>query len=145
MLLNINKTKIILFNFTTNYQFSTRLKIDGIPLEILNEVKLLGTILTNDLTWYSNTNIITRKAYMRMGLLHKLIQFGVPIQDLVQIYTLFIRSICEQSAVVWHSSLTQENGNNIERVQKTALKIILREKYNTYESALEETKLKSYP
>ena len=44
---------------------------------------------------------------------------------------------------IWHSSLTQENGNNIERVQKTALKIILRDNYNTYESALKETKLQS--
>ena len=78
-----------------------------------------------------------------MGLLHKLIEFGVPKKDLILIYTLFIRSICEQSAVVWHSSLTQENRNNIERVQKTALKIILRNEYKTYESALVEVNLKN--
>ena len=80
---------------------------------------------------------------MRMGLLHKLIEFGVPKKDLILIYTLFIRSICEQSAVVWHSSLTQENRNNLERVQKTALKIILRNEYKTYESALVEVNLKN--
>ena len=108
MLLNINKTKLMIFNFNTNYKFSTRLTIDGTPLDILDEVKLLGTIIKSDLTWDANTNSITRRAYMRMGLLHKLIEFGVPKHDLILIYILFIRSICEQSAVVWHSSLTQE-------------------------------------
>ena len=43
--------------------------------------------------------------------------------------------------MVWHSSLTQENCSNIERVQKTALRIILQREYSTYESALEENDL----
>ena len=80
---------------------------------------------------------------MRMQLLHRLIEFGVAKTDLVNIYVLFIRSLCEQSPVVWHSGLTEENRNNIERVQKTALKIILRNEYTTYEAALRKTDLKS--
>ena len=47
-----------------------------------------------------------------------------------------IRSKLEQSAVVWHSSLTQKNKKDLERVQKSALKIILRDKYMNYENAL---------
>ena len=50
MLLNIDKTKLMIFNFTKLYQFSTRITIDGIPLQILEEVKLFGTILTSDMT-----------------------------------------------------------------------------------------------
>ena len=80
---------------------------------------------------------------MRMQLLHRLIEIGVAKTDLVNIYVLFIRSLCEQSAVVWHSSLTEENRNNIERVQKTALKIILQNEYTTYEAALRKTDLMS--
>ena len=34
-------------------------------------------------------------------------------------------------------TLTKENSNDIERVQKTALKLILKEKYKSYENALE--------
>ena len=47
-----------------------------------------------------------------------------------------IRSKLEQSAVVWHNSLTQKNKKDLERVQKSALKIILRDKYINYENAL---------
>ena len=49
---------------------------------------------------------------------------------------LFIRSVLEQSSVVWSSSLTQEQSNSLERAQKVALKIIFQEKYLSYDNAL---------
>ena len=42
----------------------------------------------------------------------------------------------EQSCTVWHSGLTEENCQDLERIQKTALKIILSEEYKSYENAL---------
>ena len=71
-----------------------------------------------------------------MTLLHKLYEFTVPIEDLVDIYILYIRSVLESSAVVWHSSLTQGQEFEIERVQKVALRIILKEEYDCYTNAL---------
>ena len=56
MQLNRDKTKVIIFNYTTNYQFSTRLYIQNTLLEIVEETKLLGCIISSDLTWWSNTN-----------------------------------------------------------------------------------------
>ena len=47
-----------------------------------------------------------------------------------------MRSQLEQSAVVWHSLLTEENKSDLERLQKSALKIILRENYGGYKQAL---------
>ena len=52
------------------------------------------------------------------------------------IYILYIRSVLEQSAVVWHSSLTQQNIEDLDRVQKSACKIILDNKYESYDKAL---------
>ena len=46
-------------------------------------------------------------------------------QDLKKIYILQIRSKLEQSSVLWHSSITKKCKYNLERVQKSALKIIL--------------------
>ena len=37
---------------------------------------------------------------------------------------------------MWHSTLTEENANDLERVQKCAIRIMLGEKYSEYESAL---------
>ena len=71
-----------------------------------------------------------------MRLLHKVAKFTDNHQDLLVIYKIFVRSKLEQSASVWHSSLSQQNIIDLERVQKSALKVILKEKYSDYESAL---------
>ena len=42
-----------------------------------------------------------------------------------------------------HSSLTEENKTDLERVQKTATKIILGERYKNYEQALTELDLET--
>ena len=78
-----------------------------------------------------------------MLILRKLSQFGVPIDDMINIYILYIRSVAEQSCVVWHSSLTEEQIMDIERTQKVALRIILQENYETYQNALNITKLET--
>ena len=44
---------------------------------------------------------------------------------------------------MWHSSLTKENREDLERVQKAALKVILKEDYSNYEDALKQTHMES--
>ena len=46
-----------------------------------------------------------------MRMLHKLVEFKIPRQDLTTIYILYIRSVLEQSCQVWqwHISLSFEN------------------------------------
>ena len=44
---------------------------------------------------------------------------------------------------MWHSSLTEENRQDLERVQKAALKVILKQDYLNYEDALKLTNLPS--
>ena len=64
-------------------------------------------------------------------------------KDLKQIYMLQIRSKLDQSAVVWHSSLTQRNRADLERIQKSAVKCIVGQSYVTYEDALVKLGLQS--
>ena len=45
--------------------------------------------------------------------------------------------------MVWHASLTQEDKDNIERVQKNALRIILKKSYINYENALDKLNLET--
>ena len=65
------------------------------------------------------------------------------IRDLKQIYMLQIRSKLDQSAVLLHSSLTQNNRDDLERVQKSAVKFILGDSYQSYESGLEKLGLEA--
>ena len=97
---------------------------------------LLGTVITDSLTWDRNCEELIKKAYKRMQLLNCVASFTDSRQDLKNVYLTFIRSVLEQSAVVWHSSLTDENRQNLERVQKSALRIILGHNYTSYQSGL---------
>ena len=45
--------------------------------------------------------------------------------------------------MLWHSSITKKCENNLERVQKSALKIMLGDKYVSYDNALKVLKLQS--
>ena len=78
-----------------------------------------------------------------MELLRRVAGFGTPVKDLKTFYILFVRSILEQSATVWHSSLTQENSEDLERVQRSALKIIFNEKYVSYKRSLAQLGLET--
>ena len=127
----------MIFNFTYNYQFTTSFSHPEGMIDVIDETKLLGTIISNDLKWSKNTQFLVKKANARLRLLHKLREFSPPVEDMVTIYTSYVRSILEQSCSIWHSSLTQEDSEDLERVQKSAMRIIMQDDYTNYEEALE--------
>ena len=112
------------------------LQIDNTQIQVVDEVKLLGTIITSDLKWGKNVDEIIRRGNTRMIILRKLAEFKAKQSDMRIIYIAYIRSILEQLCVVWNFSITDENSTDIERVQKNACKIILGYQYENYESAL---------
>ena len=123
--------------------FTTRLSLNGHKLDQVSASKILGIWITEDLSWEKNTKTICQKSYARMSMLTKLKYTGVSTEDLIEIYVLFIRSLTEYCATAFHSSLTLEQSRDIERIQKTCLKLILGDNYVDYAAALEMTGLKT--
>ena len=134
--LNVKKTKNMLFNFSKKYQFSTNLTLMNENIEMVKETKLLGTIITDQITWDRNTEELTKKAFKRMQRLNATAGFTSKRKDLKDIYLTFVRSIVEQSAVVWHSGLSHRNKKDIERVQKAAVRVIMGKSYKNYNLSL---------
>ena len=136
MELNIDKTKAMIFNFSKDKQFTVSLEINNKQISIVDNVKLLGTHITTDLKWELNTQQIVKRANARMEILRKIRDFKPKLEDMKTIYISYIRSILEQSCQVWNFNLTNENIDDLERVQKNAFRIILGQSYSNYESAL---------
>ena len=136
MKLNTKKCNYMVFS-RSEEQFATRLRIDNVKLDRLCETKILGLYISDDLSWARNCKEICMKAYSRMQMITKLKYVGVKTEDLLDIYVLYIRSIAEYCSVAFHSSLTIELSDKLERIQRTSLKIILGEMYINYSSALE--------
>ena len=121
MKINQEKSKVMLFNTSYKNDFKPELTIDGVLLEVVDKMKLLGVIITSDLKWKENTDFITKKAYSRLWLIKRLKQVGASARALLDTYIKHVRSVVEFAAVVWNSSLTQECIKAIERVQKVHL------------------------
>jgi hypothetical protein len=97
-----------------------RLTINNCILDRIPVSKILGVWLSEDLSWDRNTKEMCRRAYCRMSMLTKLKYVGVSTEDLIDIFILFIRS------------LTVAQATDIERIQKTSLKVILGDNYVSY-------------
>ena len=54
MLVNEKKTKTIIFHYTKNYQFTTRLSINDKDIDVIDSTRLIQ----NDLRWDLNTKEI---------------------------------------------------------------------------------------
>ena len=68
---------------------------------------------------------IVAKASKRLHILRVLRRVGVEINDLITIYTALMRSLLEYCCVVWHHALPSYLSQELERIQKRALKIIV--------------------
>ena len=103
----------------SNVYFVTRLTINNEKLDRVSVTKMLGVWISDDMNWAKNCQEICKSAYSRLSLLTKLKYVGVSKEDLLDIYKLFIRSVAEYCSVVFHSTLTQQQS---EKIQKTCLK-----------------------
>ena len=54
MIISEKKTKAMIFYYTDNHQFTTRLELKGHNIEMVDKMKILGTIVNKNLTWNEN-------------------------------------------------------------------------------------------
>ena len=93
------------------------------------------------ITWSRNFSEICKKAYSRLTMLTKLKYVGTKTEDLIDI--LYISSLVEYCSVAFHSSLTQEQEQKLERIKKTCLRVLLGEMCISYKAALEMSGLQT--
>ena len=136
MKINASKSKIMIFNKSRKYDFPPEYSFkDGQILEVMEESKLLGIQISSDLRWFSNTKSIYTKAMSKMWLLRRMRSLKMEPQIILDYYIKEIRSLAEQGVAVWNSGLTKGQINDLEKIQKVALKIILFENYRSYDLA----------
>ena len=84
----------------------------------------------------ANTDYIVKRCNDKIWILRRLKKLGANHSDLLDVYFKQIRSIVEFAAPVWNSALTGVDIAKLERIQKTALHVILSHDYRSYSSAL---------
>ena len=141
MKLNLQKTKFMLFNQCRNLDFMPTFTLEGNEIEVVEEMKILGVIITSDMKFSKNSEYIIKRGFKRVWMLRRLKNLGASIENLIDVYIKQIRSVLELAVPVWHPSLTVVDKVGIERVQRAALQVILGYDYRSYASALEVSNL----
>ena len=85
--------------------------------------KLLGVIITNNLSWDEHCDYIYSKANKRLFGLRVLKKSGLRPADLVKVYCSIIRSVLEYTSPVW-AGLPVYLSDPLESIQRKALRII---------------------
>lgn len=141
MELNYKKTKLMLFNPCWFMDFQPEFELGGHQLEVVDEMRLLGVTVQSDLKWRGNTDDITKRALNKLWILRRLKELGAQAPELIDLYTKQCRSILEYAVPVWQGSITLQERQDIERVQKVALHIIYGNQYSSYRNALKLSEL----
>ncbi|KAK3532003.1 hypothetical protein QTP86_003229 [Hemibagrus guttatus] len=98
--------------------------IDGSPMEIVKSTKFLGVHLVENFTWSLNTSSISKKAQQRLYFLRSLRKAHLPPPILTMFYRGTIVSVLSSCITVWFGNCTVSDRKTLQRIVKTAEKII---------------------
>ena len=124
MKINCDKTKELIVDFRRNKSLVPKITMSGVEIERVAVSKLLGVIISDDLTWDNHVDYICCKGSKRLYFIRVLKRAGVEQSSLVAVFISTIRSVLEYACEVWHPGLTVEQCRKVESIQKCALKII---------------------
>ena len=138
MLKNKKKTSVMSFSRSRKWDFPPELKFhDGTQLQTKTETKLVGVMITQNLSWQRNTDYICDKARKKIWILRRMVSMDMDISTIFDVYTKEVRSILELAVPVWHSGLTRVQTKDIERIQRISFRLILGPAYENYKQACE--------
>lgn len=123
MNINTKKTKEMLLGSFHSCQLPS-LHLNGRDIERVTCYKLLGLYVTNKLKWNEHVSAICAKASKRLHFLKLLKRAGTPKDDMMHYYESIIRPVTEYACVVWHSGLTKGQSEQLESIQRRAIKIV---------------------
>ena len=102
---------------------------------------MLGVFISSDLSWKKKTDYVTKRGFSKLWIIRRLKHICANVYELLDIYKKQVRTILEFAVPVWAGQISKEESRRLEIVQKSALKIILEEKYESYGKALEYVRL----
>ena len=86
MIINKKKTKVISFNKSKKWDFPPELTFsNGSQLECISETKLVGVMLSGDLSWHKNTQYICQKAKQKLWILRRMIKLKLNTSTLLDV------------------------------------------------------------
>jgi hypothetical protein len=82
-------------------------------LKVVDELKLLGVMVTSNLSWQSHVDYMSKRAFTMLWMIRRLKH----LDELLQVYQTQIRCILQFAVETWNSGLTKGQVSQSEQVQ----------------------------
>ncbi len=122
--LNTLKTAEMIVDFRKKNPALPPLTIMNSTVTAVMSLRFLGNTISQDLKWDNHIDSIVKKAQQRLYFLRQLRKFNLPQELLKQFYSAIIESVLCTSITVWFSSATKSDHRRLQRVVRTAERII---------------------
>ncbi|XP_076056275.1 uncharacterized protein LOC143034219 [Oratosquilla oratoria] len=134
----VNSTKTVTMHFCTLKKDvpAPNVIIGTQPFQVVKSIKLLGITIDDQLDWKQHVTNTVRAASYRLYMLRRLRSLGTPEKELRNAYSTFILPKLCYASPAWTPFINLTQERQLERVQKSACKIILGPSYSNYEAAL---------
>ena len=103
------------------------LLIDGRTVKIAQHFMFFVYIISNNIKWERNIDNIVKKAQQPLYALRRLRSFGLTTQIMLTFCTAAIESVLKCSITVWFGSVAVKEKLTLNRIVKTASRIIARD------------------
>jgi hypothetical protein len=123
MSINTNKSKEMVLGPLLN-ENPANLALRTDTIQTVKSFKLLGVNISSDLRWNEHIDTTCSKASKRLHYLSLLKRSSLSEKELIHYYKTVVRPVLEYACPVWQSSLTSDQHERIEAVQRRALRII---------------------
>ena len=125
MKVNTDKTAMICISDSLSYDADAFiLDKDGQRIGCQEQIKALGMVFGRRPNMDLQVEHMAKKMRQRFWTLRNLKKNGFTNEELVRVYTTVIRPVLDYGSVVYHSSLTDEQDELLDRQQNQALKCI---------------------
>ena len=125
--INTSKTKIVVFNKTGRLDNTTKFTINDSNIEIVKEMKYLGTVLNNNCSFRSTTENLKGKAMKALFKLYRSFGNTPPtVQISKHLFDAMIRPILTYNSEIWgsttlrHEKLLEENTDRLKEYFQTS-------------------------
>ena len=141
MSISKSKTKTMLCNTRTKWDFIPELKLQNDDIEVVQEMKIVGYVMRSDMRTCSNTEYLIKKAFKRMWLIRRLKGLGANKGQLVDALQKQVLSVLWLGAPAWFCQTTEQERKDIDRVAKVGLRIIYGDSYCGFDNSLLSAKM----